>query len=234
MKNFLISTATASLICSIFMLVFIFFGEGHAKVSSATNSSVPTAEISVNSASIAELRSELSEIRNQLGNLSAREEYVAADNALDELTLRIGAIEKAVESTSLSKPDSSSSREGSGILKKRVIQNSFESAETSSNENAAVAESIFETDSGTTLGSYAESIGDTFHSFEDIEVHGIECRSTICKVTYSKTDSLESHEESDDNFELVDKLALASDGREVEVRYARAPSGDELMYIQLR
>jgi hypothetical protein len=115
-----------------------------------------------------------------------------------------------------------------------MIKLSPRATELSEARRYAAAESSFEADSGRPLGDYEDAIGDALHSAGTIEVQNIDCRETSCRVTYSKAGTRASADWLDGDRELVDTLASDAQGHAVEIRYASDPSGNDVMYIQLR
>lgn len=100
----------------------------------------------------------------------------------------------------------------------------------------APAEQAFESDVGAPLDeqSYAQ-IADVFHAFDSVNASDISCKSSVCRVTYSKANPSGAHSVASDevDFSLVEKLSESLGVDDLDVRYARDEQGSEVMYIQL-
>lgn len=193
--------------------------------------------IKKNSESIALLSAEVRELHGLLGqkdSLVKEGASAGGDVVFEGLVDRVDRVEVAIEELS-SVGIAPVKKSGAGI-EKQFSERVRSPAEISSyNQNRhALAEADFEQDSGTSLGDFTHSLDDALHAVEGIDVSDVSCRDTICKVTYSRTESLEVHNESGETLDLVDKLALDTVGREVDVRYVKDSFGSNVMYIQLR
>jgi hypothetical protein len=193
--------------------------------------------IGANVESIEMLQRQVLELRDQL----ARTEAPASRGGVFDggaesagLAQRLDEMEYTLSELSASGPVTAA--KNGAALEQKLTQVSRLSAEGSSfsYDNSAGAEIDFENDAGVSLGDNAETIADTLYTAEGIDISGMECRDTMCKVTYSQSGSFQSRDAVDDGFELVDRLAEATNGREVEVRYGSDSAGKKVMYIQMR
>ncbi|MCP5166201.1 MAG: hypothetical protein H6989_02345 [Pseudomonadales bacterium] len=193
--------------------------------------------INANVESIEMLRRQVVELRGQLARTGAPvSRGIVNDGGAESLGLakRLDEIEHTLAELLASGPVASS-RAG-GEFEKKLTEVTYLAAAGSSlsHTQSAQAEIDFENDTGVPLGDFEETISDTLYTAEGIDVSGMECRGTICKVTYSQSDSLQARDAGADGFEVVDRLAEATSGREVEVRYGSDPAGKKVMYIQIR
>jgi len=187
--------------------------------------------------SSAALQFEVLEIRDELMReyKSLKKEHaVSVPLAISDLSARIAALEGSLKEISLSSPRKGG--EDSDIIQKQLVDSLLKPSDVSAvnQVQSALAEIEFDNDSGIPLEGFSDSIDETFHSVEGLDVTGMDCRDTICKVTYLKSESTESEEDYYPQDELLDKLAQSAGGRQVEVRYDKDTSGKEVMYIQLR
>lgn len=236
MKNFVVSAITALLVALICFVGLRFTLESQNASPSSLKPGDFASGIKANLDSIAALQGELREIRTQVNQTGRLYEGESPDTVhisdANHLIERIEALEEALKETSI--VESTGGKAQSDVRNKQFAESLSQTSELSTSNQVGVLESDFEADSGIPLGDYADSIGETLYLVEGLHVSGMDCRDTICKVTYSKPELLGSQADSDGTSELVDKLVQASNGREVEIRYAKDPSGDEVMYIQLR
>lgn len=189
--------------------------------------------VQTNSETISLLRLELGKISNHLsvtGGQAAAEEL--SDVEPDDVAERLRAVEDAL--AVISQRSAPAIKDATDSSVPPINRLSQESIERSSARRYELAEEKFESGSGIPLGGYVSAIDDTLHTLGNIEVQEMDCRDTICKITYTQTETSGSRQGADEDLELVDKLAQAAEGREVEITYATDPAGDELMYIQVR
>ena len=193
--------------------------------------------IRANVESIANLKSELIELRKQLASTEgATSGGVVLDGDAETagLAKRLDKMEHTL--AELSAPGPLAGSKTGAELENKLTQVTQLAAGGSSfsYDQSARAEIDFEKDSGVPLGDLEETIGDALYTAEGIDISGMDCRDTICKVTYSKSGSLRAQGAGDGGYEIVDQLAQATNGREVEVRYGSDPAGKKVMYIQVR
>lgn len=109
---------------------------------------------------------------------------------------------------------------------------SFEVTSRPSTESNA--DEQFITHQGKSIHEFVPILDDALHKLETLSVEGMDCRDTICKVTYTKIPS-ESGEVSEyDAVDPVDALSMGMVGQTVEVRYALDQDGRDIMLISLR
>ena len=237
MRHIVTSAITATLVSLVCVLALQVTYEPQGTGPTAGSRIEEVAEgVERNLDSIIMLRSELFEIRNELSQhftLFGRETGTdLSASPENELIARIELLEASIKN--LSPTEMLSSSPNRDVIREQYIDSLRESNEIAASSQINLLESNFENDSGIPLGNYSELIGDTLHALDSIVIKGIDCRNTACKVTYSKTNSLESQEVSEERFELVDQLAQSAGGHDVDVRYAKDHFGNEVMYIQLR
>lgn len=97
------------------------------------------------------------------------------------------------------------------------------------------AKELFETDSGIPLDEHTEeAIAEVFHASDNINMQQIYCKSSVCKITYSKPSNdlhgTVANDESD--FTLIDQLSDELGWGDLDVRYARDEQGNDVMYVQ--
>jgi hypothetical protein len=193
-------------------------------------------EIDARTESLVELRVQLAEIRREIAlNAGIGGDTAPEDRQLSgrSMLTRIEGLEDAVaELTTTRGIEGRASVED--FVPAPIVNVSPGDTELSYARLYATAESSFEADQGIPLGDYEDAIGDALHRAGAIEVHSTDCRTTICKVTYSKTEGPEPPDWPGGEQELVDTLARDAQGQDVEIRYASDPSGNDVMYIQLR
>ena len=108
---------------------------------------------------------------------------------------------------------------------------SREMAALASNE---LAEQEFAMDSGMALDGFAESIEEVAHEVDGLDIKGMECGNSICRISYAESDVVATGEDSaDPQWELMEKLLDRAQGRRVDIRHAVDAAGNRAMYIQL-
>lgn len=127
------------------------------------------------------------------------------------------------------------SRPASDSLSSYLSPARQESAEETKAQYFAQAESDFESDSGDTpIGEYSDSLSETLQAVNGVDVRAMDCRNSICRVTYSKSESLSPEELADIDAELIDKMAFGVEGHNVDLTHASDEYGNKIVYIQLR
>lgn len=189
-----------------------------------------------NTEAITSLRLEILAIRDLMNLKEVSLKSVATATMYDEpddLTERIQALEDVVEALSSSKYGSIN--KASDSPQGRIIHRLSELTESSALQQNPVAESAFENDSGVVpLNDYTDSLEGALHAVDSIDVKGMDCRDTICKITYSNSESLTAEEENDSEIELMEKLIDGVQGRDLDIRYAKDGQGNHVMYVQLQ
>ena len=193
-----------------------------AKFSSAINSNVNA---------VASLRADMAELEQKLAgqftSLSIPSEIKS--DILEDLTVRVEKLELASEGFS---SDGLKLDHDLRASVKRIFDDDDDA-------DAAMArtqlyEEKYDVDMGVPLGNFPESIRDVFHSSEDIELAELDCKETICKITYSKSNASTNDRDANRDLELADKLAIEASGYQVDVMYAKDSYGNDIMYVQLR
>lgn len=188
-----------------------------------------------NLVSIIALRSELRDLRDLSNSknppITGEPIIASSDSGIKDLMERLEIVEEALTKLSPSMPLSTEQRIATFDMqmKARAIP-----TEVSVIEQYQNSESYFESDAGKPLGDYENAIDDSLHSVEGIDVKGVDCRDTICKITYSKSESVTSQEQGDVDSNLADKLMFGVEGRVVELRYANDTMGNNVIYAELK
>ena len=94
------------------------------------------------------------------------------------------------------------------------------------------AEELFAADAGAPLDKEAQdTIGEVFRASDNVNVQDIYCKNSICKITYSKSQSgMDAGDDSD--FALIDQLTDGLGGTGLDIRYAKDEHGNDVMYVQ--
>lgn len=194
-----------------------------------------TAQIASNQSLISALRKELRDMQdlsNMRGNFGTADAAVAhPDSINDDLLERLETIEKA-----LAKPSTVQSTTGEqrkAVFDVHMKEHSLP-REVLATQVYASAESHFENDAGKPLGNYASAIDDALHSVDGIDLMGVDCRESICKITYGNSTSISQQEQSDIDSVLADQLMFGAEGRMVELRYANDSIGNNVIYAELK
>lgn len=230
MKHIVIPIITAALVSFVYHFVWQLRPIASNHISSDPRAGKLAAAIQLNMESINLLRSEMAELQKMVSRdfeLAKRENYATEKMKADELIDRLEDVENFIEELSVA---------GSAPVEKQYDKTKglLNGSSSSSIDLAAYYQNEFENDSGVPLDDFSDSIEETLHSFEGIKVNGVECGNSVCKINYSKMESVGLNEVPDSEYELEEKLSLSAEGREVEVRYATDSYGSDVMYIQLR
>ena len=237
MKYIVLAVATASLFSLAGILGLRYLQESRVSHTLDSRLEELSSGIGTNAESIASLLSEVNQMRDQL-RLKSPQSLAKTETSTDvesgNLVKRIQVLEDNMRRfADVESPSTPGRREA---MEKLLSASSHMSGDTSaySQRQFAAAESDFENDSGTPLGDYKNAISEALHAQDSFQVKGVDCKNTICRITYSESDSLISDDGPGAESDLVAKLAQAVEGVGVEVRYANDPYGNEVMYIQLR
>lgn len=168
---------------------------------------------------------------SRIEGLLTKQSVNMSHSRLSSLMERIEATENAVAKLS---SEGQHSKDEHGKEFQNFIGGYQRDSELTASSSINTAEMDFEADSGIPLAEFTNSIETALHNADGIDTFGMDCRTSICKVDYSKVEPLSSADRSAGAVELVDTLALALDGREVEIRYGKDSLGKDVMYIQLR
>jgi len=232
MKQLFISASTAALVSTTLFLIQSGVWEDNAVDSRIEFLASVTA---ANTQSLSQLVTEISRLRDRWKLTSERSQtFIVGEETIDLKVLveRIEGLEATFEEIRSSHPAQKNEPEmGITDIYSKARRQYFESGH---NPHDTLAEDEFQKDSGRTLGNHADSIEETLHAIPGIEVSEINCKSSICKVTYSQSESSDYDQEYGEPVEVVDVLAQRIDGQTVEVRYADDPLGNKIMYVQLK
>lgn len=193
-------------------------------------------EIRGNSDSVAALELELGELRNSIAN---SDKATKADNVAPGVRKKYQEIIERIESIEEVLSESSSKDKPSSETLNTELKNNFSMKLEARDYEASVkqfadAENYFEVDSGRPIRAYTDLIDQHLNSADGLDVKGMDCGKSICKVTYSKPESLPFNVESDAESELVDKLLFGIEDRDVDLRYADDPYGNRVLYIEMK
>lgn len=235
-------TTFTSLTTCILLAVSLFLGLKYFQgASELERLSVRTAELKQAEATttllIRNLHSEVSDVRAQLrqyanSSNTANTVFAKEDSGSEELLQRVASLEDTIHKLSLRKSPNQKNGD-SDSYHSLLSQSDQQSGEISALNRHALAETAFNSDSGVPLGKYADSVEAGVHETASVEVQDLECRTSICKVTFSVNDSATA-ELADGRSEVVDQLISRADGREVDIQHANDVYGNKVMYVQLR
>jgi len=149
----------------------------------------------------------------------------------EKLIERLESVEDALAKLSITKSMTSENRKAAFELhiKERVLTNDILEAQAYTN-----TENYFENHSGRPIGEYSDSIADAIHSVDGIDLQSVECKKSICKITYNNSSSIVSQEGDDLNSYLADKLMFGLEGQAVELRYANDELGNQIIYAEVK
>lgn len=236
MKQVAVSAVTACLVALLCLFAFQTARESAATAGRDGAAYLRERDFDARAESLVELRLQLAEIRREIAlNAGICGDTAPEDRRLSgrSMLTRIEGLEDAVAELTTNRGIEGRTSVAD-VVAVPIVQVSPGDTELSNARQYATAEASFEADRGIPLGDYEDTIGDALHRAGAIEVHSTDCRTTICKVTYSKTEAPESPGSPEGEQELVDTLARDARGQDVEIRYASDPSGNDVMYIQLR
>lgn len=225
----LVSSATT---LSILVVMYFYSRDGTLERLFAPASLESTTSAVALRPKITSLESEIGELRNSVD--SFRRSYALGNTSkdregLDKLHQRISKLESHLEH--MSNVQYSKKQIGSG--KPTATRDRIEQAtEVTTEQRREAAEAQFYRDDGLPLGEFSQSIEYVIHELSEIQAQGIDCRNTICKVTYATVDERSSDSE-DWEWELMENLLEHSAGKLVDIRYVKNSFGADTMYIQL-
>lgn len=229
------SLTTAILLAvSVFLGLKYFHGASEFERLSAKTAELKQAEAAT-TLLIRNLHSEVNDIRVQLrqyanSSNTANTVFAKEDNGSEELLQRVASLEDAIQKLSLRKSHNQKTGDSYHSL---LSQSDQQAGEMSALNRHALAETAFNSDSGVPLGKYAASVEAGVHETAAVEVQDLECRTSICKVTFSVNDSANT-ELVDGRSEMVDQLISRAEGTEVDIQHANDVYGNKVMYVQLR
>ena len=237
MKTTFTSLTTSLLLAvSLFLGYKYFQGAGELERLSDRMEELKKAE-ATSTLLIRNLHSEVSDIRAQLrqyanSSNTANTVFAKEDGRSGELLQRVESLEGVIHELSLRQSPVQKNGDSNGHHT-LVSQSDLQSGEMSGLKRHALAETVFNSDSGVPLGKYVDSVEAGVNETASVEVRDLECRTSICKVTFSVNDSANA-ELADGRSEMVDQLISRAEGREVEIQHANDVYGNKVMYVQLR
>lgn len=186
--------------------------------------------------SVTALELEMGKLRSSIANSNkARNAGSIAPsvrNSYQEIIERIESIEEALSESS---PQEKPSLETLSTELKNNFSMRLQARDYGvSGKQFAEAESHFEDDSGQSITAYTDSIDQHISTVEGLDVKGMDCANSICKVTYSKPESSPFNVESEAEAKLVDKMLFGIENRDVDIRYADDPYGNSVIYIEMK
>ena len=193
-------------------------------------------EIEGNSKSLAALEFELGELRKSIADIG---EAIKADDAVFRVKNNYQEIIQRIESMEDALLESSS--EDNRFMEKlhSEPEKNFSARINELDSQASTkqfddAEDYFNADAGKPISAYTDSIEQHLSSASSLNVNGMDCGKSICKVTYSKPEPFKFNVESDTESELIDKLLFGIEGRDVDLRYADDHYGNRVLYIEMK
>tara|TARA_R110001599_G_scaffold353795_2_gene597937 strand:- start:80932 stop:81612 length:681 start_codon:yes stop_codon:yes gene_type:complete len=221
---------------SLFLGLKYFQGASELERLSVRTAELKQAEVTT-TLLIRNLHSEVRDIRAQLRQFANSSNpvntvFAKADSGSEELLQRIASLEDSINELSLRRSPNQKNGDNDNYHT-LLSQSDQQSGEMSALNRNALAETAFNSDSGVPLGEYAESVEKGVHETASVEIQDLECRTSICKVTFSVSDS-STAELADGRSEVVDQLISRADGREVDIQHANDVYGNKVMYVQLR
>ena len=235
MRLILVTAITASFVTLLFVYTARFLSEGSEHYVRPSEIQNLEAKVSASLDSIAALHRGLRDIRQQLnlrnGVKDSSSISAIEDSESMDISERLETLEDALAALSI--PQSISREQRKDAFEQRIEERVTPSV-VSSTLLYNDAENYFERDSGKPLGDYSDSISDALHAVEGIDLKGLDCRDTICKITYSNSEFATSAEHHNVGSELEDKLMFGTEGRAVELRYANDSMGNNVIYAQVK
>jgi hypothetical protein len=232
-KNLIVS-ALAAAIVSLFVTLPLI-QENKSWIESSTSEIQPITSPD-SPTLITDLKFEVQQIRDQLQRLSKDVERISEAGSYpisDDLAARIETLETAMEGISpkrLARTHPSSHRGAPD----RISENSSQSRDVVELNQYTLAEE-FQLDSGTPLGDFPDSIEEVIHQVDAVDLTGMECGNSICRVTYENNGSLSQEgDDVDPRWQIMERLLDRSSGKRVDIRHATDSLGTKTMYIQLQ
>jgi hypothetical protein len=233
-KNLIVS-ALAAAIVSLFVTLPLI-QENKSWIESSTSEIQPITSPD-SPTLITDLKFEVQQIRDQLQRLSKDVERISEAGSYpisDDLAARIETLETAMEGISpkrLARTHPSSHRGAPD----RISENSSQSRDVVELNQYTLAEQEFQLDSGTPLGDFPDSIEEVIHQVDAVDLTGMECGNSICRVTYENNGSLSQEgDDVDPRWQIMERLLDRSSGKRVDIRHATDSLGTKTMYIQLQ
>lgn len=229
----LVSVATATAVSVLFFMVFHSDGQWEKQLleqaQPASSDGFARESVSKLKLDIEQLRDQIARVNDILINTPGTKDQSAAGDQV----ARIQALEAAVEGIlhdgqgARRKPGRSSSS--------RILATGRQSGEIQELERIALAEQEFESDTGLQLGDFDDSVEEAIYQVDGIELKGMDCRNSICKVSYRSREPTSADLEGvDPEWELMEQLLARSNGKRVDIRHTTDVLGNKTMYIQLK
>jgi len=226
---------TAAVVAAACVVLVQFALEGPEHGSPDARLDTLTTEVGDHTRALSALRTELLDIRRQLS--AADRAVTASDGATNEvsatadISARLAALEHSLARLSAEQTASVDQRRED--FARRIADRSASPAAMTATAGYAAAEEAFNLDSGKPLAQYTDAIEQTLHGVDSIELQGLECRESICKITYRPSASLTPQERSDAESALADELMFGINGQSVELTYATDAHGQNLVYVKV-
>jgi hypothetical protein len=188
-------------------------------------------------------RAEIAALGDRLARPTAASDrpFRSAEERADPSAARYDALLSRIEKLEATVGNWSDRGTGKGdaALTSRPLQVSAVSGsiEKSAYRPNSMGDEAFLADSGKPLGDYPERLADVFNAAGDlIEVRDMECRESICRVTFAPSHDNASGmgQDNDYMFSLVDRLTDSLPGVDLVLRHATNAQGNEVIYIQIR
>ena len=210
---------------------------------SERTAALPASEQERLEASVRDIDAQLALLQAQLAELARKLELLAADGLADQrpapshvdVSQRLDALEQSI--TDISRRSDVVDKSERARVREEMAEryrNPQPIQQALYTENTAALD-IFERDSGVPLDTHAEqAIAEVFHASDYVNMQQIYCKKSLCKVTYSRTDSDPQGAVSADerDFALLDQLGDELGWDDLDVRYARDEQGNDVMYVQ--
>ncbi len=235
MKFDLDAALTAAIVTVACVVLLQFAREGPEQPAAGARLDTLAAEVGDHARALSALQTELRDLRRQLSAASlaatasgvpSNEVSVAAD-----ISARLAAVEQSLAGLSASKSESLDQRREQ--FAQRLRDRTTSPAAMTATAGYAAAEEEYNQDSGKPLAQYTDAIEETLHGVDSIELQGLECRESICKITYRPSALLTPQERSDAASALADQLMFGINGQSVELTYATDAHGQNLVYLKV-
>ncbi|MEM1154113.1 MAG: hypothetical protein AAGI44_08220 [Pseudomonadota bacterium] len=226
MKTIWVSIITSSAVSVIWMVWLIGPQPGQDAYSDSLH--VAASDEALYWQSNVQLQNDISELRSDIAQSKAEDVQALRETmaqGLERLQLQIDQFDSRLGSDS-EETTISSDKEHRDQYDEMITQ-------TPEEDTYLIFERQFEDDLGTSMGAKQEILGDVLHSRNDLNVSAIDCRSSMCRITYENSTSNDPRFPMNSNSELVDELVAVMGGEGVELSFAKSPSGEQLIFMRL-
>ncbi|MEM9151504.1 MAG: hypothetical protein AAGB19_13765 [Cyanobacteria bacterium P01_F01_bin.3] len=178
--------------------------------------------------SIVQLRHDISELSTDIAQYKANDLHALRETmtqGLERLQLQIDQLDSQLGSESV-ETTTSSDTEPLDRFDEMITQ-------TPEVDTYLIFEQQFEDDLGSSMGAKQEILGDILHGRNDLNISAIDCRSSMCRITYEGSTLTYPMSPESSNSELVDQLVAVMGGQGVELSFTQSPSGEQLMFMRL-